>query len=63
MRAKVNEKECVGCGLCADTCPSVFRMDGSVAKVMGDKVPADAVKTCKEAAENCPVSAIAVECE
>ena len=60
MKATVNEDTCVGCGLCVDTCPEVFEMDGGVAKVIADPVPAGAEDTCKEAAEACPVDAIEV---
>lgn len=62
MRAIVNEETCVGCGLCADTCPDVFEMnDENVAKVKADPVPSDAEDSCREAAESCPVDAITLE--
>lgn len=61
MRAIVDEETCVGCGLCPDTCPEVFEMDGEKAKVVADPVPPDAEETCREAAEGCPVDAIAIE--
>lgn len=60
MKAIVDQEACVGCGLCADTCPEVFEMDGSVAKVIADPVPDDAVESCKEAASACPVEAIKI---
>jgi ferredoxin len=61
MKAKVDEETCTGCGLCADTCPQVFELDGSVAKVKTDIVPRDAEVLCREAAEVCPVEAISIE--
>ena len=61
MKAKVDEGACVGCGLCADTCPEVFEMDGGVAKVIVDGVPADAGASCREAADGCPVEAISLD--
>ncbi|MBN2290475.1 MAG: ferredoxin [Candidatus Glassbacteria bacterium] len=61
MKASVDADLCTGCGLCEDTCPEVFEMDGEVAKVIVDTVPAEAEDTCREAAESCPVEAIAVE--
>jgi len=60
MKAIVDTSTCVGCGLCADTCPEVFEMNGDVAQVIATPVPANAEETCKEAAGNCPVDAIAV---
>jgi ferredoxin len=57
MKATVNEKTCVGCGLCADTCPEVFEVE-EFAKVKVDPVPPEAEGRCREAARNCPVEAI-----
>jgi len=61
MKAKVDQDTCTGCGLCVDTCPEVFEMGDDTAKVIADPVPAAAVESCKEAAADCPVEAIAVE--
>ena len=61
MRARVDGEICTGCGLCVETCPEVFKMDGSVAAVKCDPVPPAAEAACREAAEGCPVSAIRIE--
>jgi ferredoxin len=58
MKATIDADTCTGCGLCCDTCPEVFQMDDSVAKVLLDPVPDTLLATCKEAAEGCPVEAI-----
>ena len=62
MKATLDRDGCISCGLCAETCPEVFRMaDDGIAEVYTDPVPAEAEDTAVEAQENCPVSVIAVE--
>lgn len=61
MRAVVDEDECTGCGLCADTCPDVFEMEDDIAKVKVDTVPADAEDCAQQAADDCPSEAIKLE--
>ncbi len=61
MRAIVDEEECTGCGLCSETCPEVFELSDDVASVIVDEVPEDAIDTCKQAADECPVEAISIE--
>jgi ferredoxin len=61
MKAIVDEETCIGCGLCADTCPEVFEMGDDKAVVKVEEVPENAVDSCREAAENCPVEAIQIE--
>jgi ferredoxin len=62
MHARVDDNTCIGCELCASTCPAVFKMnDSDIAEVTADPVPADAEDNCREAAVNCPVEAIALE--
>ncbi len=61
MRVKVDEETCIGCALCAETCPEVFEMNDDKARVKVDQVPENVTGSCKEAAENCPVEAIQIE--
>lgn len=58
MRVNVNE-DCIGCGLCENMCPEVFRMDGDRSRAVSDS---DAYRDqAVEAAAACPVAAIEVE--
>lgn len=51
---------CIGCGLCAETCPHVFRMtDNDVAEVYATPTSEDE-NLVLEAKEGCPVSVIEV---
>lgn len=62
MIAEIDREGCISCGLCADTCPEVFRMaEDGFAEVYVDEVPADVEESAVEAQENCPTSVIAVK--
>jgi len=61
MKVTVDEETCIGCGLCAETCPEVFEMNDDKARVKVGEVPEDVSDSCKEAIENCPVEAIQEE--
>ena len=61
MKATIDKNMCVGCGLCPDACPAVFEMEGDLARVIGDQVPAGEEESCREAADTCPVDAITVD--
>lgn len=61
MKAIIDRDGCIGCGLCAGTCPEVFSMaDDGLAEVTGD-VTSDTEEAAQEAADGCPVSVITVE--
>jgi len=58
MNVVVDEDLCTGCGLCEETCPTVFSLENDIAKVIVDAVPSEDEVSCREAAEECPVEAI-----
>lgn len=61
MCAIVDKSLCIGCGLCAEICPQVFEMgDDDKAQVKTDPVPPDAEDSCRQAADQCPGSAIQI---
>lgn len=59
MKATVNDT-CIGCGLCAGTCPEVFSM-GDDGLAHGGEVPSDQLPDAQTARDGCPVSAISIE--
>lgn len=61
MKAKVDPDICIGCTLCVQTCSEVFRMDADKAVAYVSIVPKKVEETCKQAADECPVTAIIIE--
>lgn len=59
MTAHVNEN-CIGCGLCANLCSSVFMMTQENVAAAKDAIYPEEEAQVQEAAESCPVNAIEV---
>lgn len=62
MKVIIDREGCIGCGLCAETCPEVFRIaeEDGLAEVYAAPSEKTADKA-RHAAESCPVSVIKVE--
>ncbi|MCU0680373.1 MAG: ferredoxin [Planctomycetes bacterium] len=58
MTIKVNQDACVGCGLCANMCSDVFKINNDN---KSEVISQDNMACAKQAAESCPVAAITVE--
>lgn len=60
MIAEIRGELCTGCGLCPETCPEVFSMNGDTAKAIKEEIPAEFEECSKQAADECPVNAISI---
>jgi ferredoxin len=59
MKAMVEQKGCIQCGLCASLCPEVFTLEpGLPAQAITDDVPEECKIAVQNAADGCPVSVI-----
>lgn len=57
-KVTVDASTCVGCGLCEQSCPEVFEIQGDgIAHVKAHSCP---LHNLQEVAEQCPVNAIKV---
>jgi ferredoxin len=62
MKAIVDKDTCIGCGLCPAICPEVYQMeDDGKAVASDDEISENLKSSAQEAAEQCPVDAIAIE--
>ena len=62
MKASVDKGLCLGCGICVEVCPEVFEMDDdNKAQAKVNLVPPECEGSCRDAADQCPESAIKIE--
>lgn len=62
MIPTVDEDLCIGCGLCEEICPEVFRLeDDGLSHVIDEEPDEEIWGLVREAADACPVDAISVE--
>lgn len=59
-RAYVDQDLCIGCGLCEETMPDVFRLGDYTVSVVATFVPEEQLPMLEIAARDCPVGAISI---
>ncbi len=58
MKAIVDHDTCIGCGMCENICPAVFKLIDGKSTVIEKPVAPENEKSAREACDSCPVSAI-----
>lgn len=62
MKPVVDRDLCIGCGLCEEECPEIFRMDDTgIAYVLTLNPGHEQLGDINECIELCPVAAISLE--
>lgn len=62
MKAFVDKDTCIGCGICPDICPEIFRMDDDGKAIAGDdEISEEIIDNAMDAEAQCPVDAIHVK--
>ena len=60
MTPKVDKEKCIGCGTCVSLCPDVFELKEDGKSHVRPGADCEKAGCCKEAADSCPVDAIAL---
>jgi ferredoxin len=60
MTIKLNKELCVGCGLCEENNPEIFKTGNYTAELKKTEVSDELRKQIEEIIEDCPVGAISI---
>lgn len=60
MSVKINQEDCIGCGVCMQVCPQIFGLDEDEGKatILLEEAPESERDTVKEAIDSCPIGCI-----
>ena len=62
MKAIVDQDACIGCGMCIDICPEIFKYnDEDKSESIVDEIPENLKDKADESVQVCPVEAITIE--
>lgn len=61
MKAKVNQDNCIGCGVCEQLCPTIFRINENGVSEVYAKITQEDESNVETASTSCPVSVIEIE--
>ena len=62
MKIKVDQDMCIGCGMCLDICPEIFKLNSDdKSECTVDEIPDNLKEKAKDACDICPVDAISEE--
>lgn len=62
MKPIVDHDLCIGCGVCEETCPEVFKLgDDGLSHVIEENPGNELYGPIRDAADLCPVEAISIE--
>ena len=60
MNIEIDKELCVGCGLCEENAPKVFKIGTYTAELRTNEIPGELESRIKETAEDCPANAITI---
>lgn len=61
MKVDIDKEGCIGCGLCAEICDSVFKIGDDEKAYVVKQPDANEMELALEAADSCPVATIIID--